>query len=80
MSEAFASGVDDPFALAHCHIGEAELPLLDGSVAHIICTPWGVYEAGDHTVFFGRVTGGQAFERQPLVHYRSGYTSTQQPD
>ena len=76
VSEAFASGVDDPFAGMSYRVGLAQLPLLDGAVAHIICAPWGAHAAGDHTVFLGKVTDGRVFEGRPLVHYRSRYTTT----
>jgi flavin reductase (DIM6/NTAB) family NADH-FMN oxidoreductase RutF len=76
ISEAFASGVDDPFATMNYRMGPAQLPLVDGAVAHIICAPWGTHAAGDHTVFFGKVTDGSVFEGRPLVHYRSRYTTT----
>ena len=76
ISEAFARGVDDPFAGMTYHVGPAQLPLVDGAVAHIICAPWGTHAAGDHTVFFGKVTDGRVFEGRPLVHYRSRYTTT----
>ena len=71
-----ASGVDDPFAGMSYRVGPAQLPLVDGAVAHIICEPWGAHPAGDHTVFFGKVTDGRVFEGRPLVHYKSRYTTT----
>lgn len=77
ISQTFASVADDPFATVEYWINEEQLPLLEGAVAHIVCAPWGAYEAGDHTVFFGRVTGGKVFERPPLVHYKSRYTTSQ---
>ncbi len=76
IAEAFASGVDDPFAGMSYRVGPAQLPLVDGAVAHIICAPWGAHAAGDHTVFFGKVTDGRVFEGRPLVHYKSRYTTT----
>jgi len=30
---------------------------------------------GDHTVFFGLVTGGAVTDRTPLLYYRGGYSS-----
>jgi flavin reductase (DIM6/NTAB) family NADH-FMN oxidoreductase RutF len=77
LSEHFASGFDDPFEDTAYHIGDHGFPLLDGVVAHIICGQWSAYEAGDHTVFFGEVIAGQAYERPPLIHYRGRYTTTQ---
>ncbi len=49
------------------------LPLLDGSVAAIECDKHGEMPGGDHTVFFGVVTGGSVTDRRPLLYYRGGY-------
>ena len=50
------------------------LPVLDGVLAHIECTKVQAVPAGDHTVFFGLVTGGAVTDRRPLLYYRGGYT------
>jgi flavin reductase (DIM6/NTAB) family NADH-FMN oxidoreductase RutF len=48
--------------------------LLDGVLAHLVCTRHDAIEAGDHTVVFGLVTGGSAAEHgRPLLYYRGGY-------
>lgn len=49
------------------------LPLIGGAAAHILCDVWTRHPAGDHTVFFGLVTGGEAFPRPPLLHFRGEY-------
>ena len=79
ISLTFAADSEDPFATVAFRLGEAGLPLVDGAVAHIVCAPWGSFEAGDHTVFFGRVTGGESFRQPPLVHHRGRYTTTLEP-
>ena len=79
ISQTFATDIEDPFATVPFRLGDAGLPLVDGALAHIVCAPWGSFEAGDHTVFFGRVTGGESFPRPPLVHHRGRYTTTQGP-
>lgn len=76
LSRTFAGSLDDPFASADYRIGPDGFPLLAGVVAHIACSPWGTFEAGDHTVFFGEVSGGEIFEGLPLLHYRSKYTTS----
>ncbi len=76
VSRVFASEVDDPFAEVDHYRGPDGLPLIPGTVAHILCAPGGTYEAGDHTIFFGLVTGGEVFQSPPLLHYRSRYTTT----
>lgn len=77
VSERFASRLDDPFDGVPHSLDPDGIPLLDGALAHIRCAPWGKFEAGDHTVFFGRVVGGTTSEGAPLVRHRSSYTTTE---
>ena len=51
------------------------VPLLDGALAHIECTRQASVPGGDHTVFFGLVTGGEVTDRPPLLYYRGGYVN-----
>jgi flavin reductase (DIM6/NTAB) family NADH-FMN oxidoreductase RutF len=78
LSERFAASLDDPFAgVDHSCDGEGFV-LIGGAVAHIRCRMRNAYEAGDHTVCFGEVVGGQIFDRRPLVRFRGSYTTTEQ--
>lgn len=52
------------------------IPLIEGAAAHIRCRVCDTYVAGDHTVFFGLVEDGGVAELPPLIHHRSGYTTT----
>ncbi len=76
VSQTFADDAGDPFEAVQHHRSSSGLPVLDGVVAQIVCALWGSYGAGDHTVFFGLVQEGQTFDRPPLLHYRSRYTTT----
>jgi len=49
------------------------MPMLDGVLASIECEKQGETPGGDHTVFFGLVTGGSVTDRSPLLYYRGGY-------
>jgi 4-hydroxyphenylacetate 3-hydroxylase, reductase component len=49
------------------------IPLLEGVLASIECEKQGDAPGGDHTVFFGLVTGGTVSDRRPLLYYRGGY-------
>lgn len=51
------------------------VPLIDGALAHIACTKHASVPGGDHTVFFGLVTGGEVTDRRPLLYYRGGYVN-----
>ena len=77
VSLRFASGLDDPFDGVAYSLDPEGIPFLNGALAHIRCAPWGAFEAGDHTVFFGLVLGGSASDGTPLVRYRSNYTTTE---
>ena len=75
LSRQFAAEFEDRFSSVGYDPGPSGLPLLHGVVAHIICERREMVTAGDHTVFFGHVVGGQTFERPPLLHFRGGYRS-----
>ncbi|MBI4420088.1 MAG: flavin reductase family protein [Gemmatimonadetes bacterium] len=66
----------DRFAGIALRAGADGLPLIEGAVAHILCTKWASYDVGDHTVVVGQVRGGEVFDGRPLIHYRRGYTTT----
>lgn len=52
---------------------EGEL-LLDGVLAHLVCTKWQSLTAGDHDILIGQVVGGSSAEHgRPLLYYRGGY-------
>jgi flavin reductase (DIM6/NTAB) family NADH-FMN oxidoreductase RutF len=50
------------------------IPVLDGVLASIECEKQAEAPGGDHTVFFGLITGGAVSDRRPLLYYRGGYT------
>lgn len=73
LSRRFATEGIDRFAGVSYRICSAGLPVLDGVVAHIWCEVEEAKDAGDHVVFFGRVVGGEVYDRLPLLHFRSSY-------
>ncbi len=74
LSRRFASTNTKRFEGIGWRRGPDEELLLDGTLAHLVCTRWSMLEAGDHTVLIGRVTGGSAAEHgRPLLYYRGGY-------
>lgn len=50
--------------------GSLGVPLIDGALATIECVVEESPVGGTHTVFFGRVAGAAAFEREPLAYFR----------
>jgi 3-hydroxy-9,10-secoandrosta-1,3,5(10)-triene-9,17-dione monooxygenase reductase component len=75
LSRQFAAIEGDHFAGVTYRPGANGVPLLEGAVAHLLCEVTERHEAGDHTVFFGLVAGGETFERVPLLYFKSGYTA-----
>jgi len=73
LSRRFADLANDRFAGVTWHDNADGMPVLEGAVAAIECEKQSAVPAGDHTVFFGLVTGGRTTARDPLVYYRSAY-------
>ena len=60
----------EPFA----HVRGDGPPLLRGALAILLCRPHAHFEAGDHTVFVGRVTDViEGSGTEPLLYYRQSY-------
>ena len=60
---------------------DAELPLLEGSVAHFVCRRTQRVDAGDHVVFLGEVEDYDAPGGEPLVFHSGFYrVATKHPD
>lgn len=79
LSDCFAGAPSDVPREAFCgaawHPGPDGLPLLDDALAWVTCSLERTIEAGDHTVYFGRVTALAASDRRewPLLYYRRRY-------
>lgn len=60
------------------HRGELGVALVDDALATLECRTRDLHEAGDHTIVVGDVVSSRADARRddPLVYYRSRYTST----
>lgn len=74
LSRRFAEGLPDRFDGVGWQRTADDQVVLDGTLAHLRCEKWQEVPAGDHTIFIGRVIGGEAAEHgRPLLHYRGGY-------
>jgi flavin reductase (DIM6/NTAB) family NADH-FMN oxidoreductase RutF len=75
LSRRFASELPKRFDGVGYRLDERGFVLLDGAIARIQCVPHARFEAGDHTIFIGRVVGGsvQPGGGKPLLYYRGGY-------
>lgn len=67
------------FAAGGWREDERGLIRLEGALACIACEPFAEFPLGDHTLFVGRVTGGEGFEGEPLLYFRGRYRALVQP-
>lgn len=75
LSRRFAATDPNRFDRVGYRESRHGVPLLNDVVAHIECAMHAAVPGGDHTVFFGLVTGGEVTEKRPLIYYQSGYAS-----
>jgi 3-hydroxy-9,10-secoandrosta-1,3,5(10)-triene-9,17-dione monooxygenase reductase component len=79
LSRRFADGLADRFDGVTWTRSADDQLVLAGTLAHLRCEKWVEIPAGDHTIFVGRVTGGDVAEQgTPLLHYRGGYFDRQE--
>lgn len=48
-------------------------PVLRGAIAQLVVSRHAAFEAGDHTIFVGRVEALKHVEGDPLIYFRSAY-------
>ncbi|HYR31680.1 MAG TPA: flavin reductase family protein [Gemmatimonadales bacterium] len=77
LSRRFAGDEENRFDGVGYKENRQGIPVLDGALASIECVKQTAVPGGDHTVFFGLVTGGAVTDRRPLLYYRGGYASLQ---
>lgn len=56
-------------------LGATGCPLIEGALAHFECLPHAQVDAGDHTIFVGRVQSGEVGrpDAEPLLYFRGSY-------
>lgn len=81
LSDCFAGAPSPLPRSAFCNapyaLGKAGLPVLDAAVAYLACEVEQVIEAGDHTIYLGRVveTGCRDEVGWPLLYFGRRYLS-----
>jgi flavin reductase ActVB len=75
LSRRFATSGTDKFEGVACHESPAGLPLLDDALATLECRIVEAHEAGDHTIFVGRVEATEVTSGRPLVYFHGAYQS-----
>jgi flavin reductase (DIM6/NTAB) family NADH-FMN oxidoreductase RutF len=73
LSRRFALSGGDKFAGVPYREGAAGLPILDGVLAALACRLVEAHEAGDHTIFVGRVEQITLGGGRPLVYFDGRY-------
>ena len=79
ISRRFAGTLSRRFEGIGYRIDDNGFILLDGVLATMTCETFGSFEAGDHTIFIGRIKGGQVGKGRPLLYYRGGYVTAGLP-
>ncbi len=77
LSRRFATTRLDKFDAVPYRLSGRGLPLLEGALAWLECATVAAHDEGDHTIFVGRVEGGEAGAGQPLLYYRGQYQHLQ---
>lgn len=75
LSRRFAGNLAQPqrFDGVGYRVDDRGFILLEGAIATLACVPHVRFEAGDHTIFIGRVIGGGVAPGRPLLYFRGGY-------
>jgi len=73
LSQRFASDDPDKFQGLALALSPRGLPLIAGAVAYLECALHSSLPGGDHTIFVGEVLHAAAFDRRPLLYFRSAY-------
>jgi len=62
-------------------LGTTGCPLIEGSLAWLECVPHAEVDAGDHTIFIGKVVDGlvERPEDAPLLYFRGSYRGISAP-
>ena len=83
LSVYFAQADQTPESEAKLNISfrwtQAGIPLLEDTLAQIVCRVVASYIAGDHTIFLGEVRSADLFPGEPLLFFRSHYRQLAPP-
>jgi flavin reductase (DIM6/NTAB) family NADH-FMN oxidoreductase RutF len=57
----------------------AGVPVLEDTLAHLVCRVVATHMAGDHTIFLAEVQAAEIFSGEPLLFFRSQYRQIAPP-
>lgn len=75
LSARFAGKLDDQFAGISWRPGITGAPILSDVLSHFECETVSEVDVGTHTIFVGRVIGGEASSKPPLLYHCGQYKS-----
>ena len=74
LSRRFATTrIENKFEGVEYLVTENQVPVIKEAHAHLECTTVSMHQAGDHTIFVGRVESARAGDGHPLLYYRGRY-------
>lgn len=73
VSGHFARGAEDKFANIDHQMCDLGLPILQDSLATLVCRNVNQYEGGDHLIFIGEIEHYQQNDGDPLVFHAGKY-------
>jgi flavin reductase len=73
LSNRFAKSGGDKFEGIAWTASPSGAPLLTGAMAHVDCKVVQTVDAGDHTIFVGRVDDGGVHGGDPLLYFNGAY-------
>lgn len=79
LSRRFAVSGGDKFVDVAHSSGVTGVPLLEGALGAVECRVVAEHDAGDHTIFIGKVEELVASEGDPLLFFRGKYRSLREP-
>jgi flavin reductase (DIM6/NTAB) family NADH-FMN oxidoreductase RutF len=75
LCRSFALRSEDRFIDVDYRVGTIGVPILNLAMSWMECKLVDAYDAGDHTIFIGRVLAAEDSERKPLVYFRGKFGS-----
>lgn len=75
VSGLFASQAPDKFDQVPWQAGTANMPLLEGTLAGLVCAHEKLVDAGDHVLLLGRVIDHHVTTAKPLGYFQGNYFS-----
>lgn len=77
ISSRFAKSETNLFAGIEYTDAQDKVPLIDSTLAHLLCRTFAIHDCGDHFIIVGQVSSFVAEEGEPLLFYNGRYAELQ---